>query len=121
MAEYLSPNYEKISVNEQRYIFAIRNRMIRIENNFPGQFPEKQCICGKPEDQQHIYSCRNSQKNIEEIPYERIFEDNVIIQKRIYLHFKHNFENEENIMKNFPLDPFSGRSAVCYAVMDSNK
>ena len=121
MAEYLSPNYAKISLSEQRYIFARRNRMIQIENNFLGQYPKKQCICGEPENQQHFYSCRNNNENIEKIPYERIFEDNVIIQKRIYLQFKNNFENEENKVKIFPSDPISGRSTVCYAVMDSNK
>ena len=93
MAEYLSPNYEKISLSEQRYIFALRNRMIKIENNFPGQFPVKQCICGKPENQQHIYSCRNNDKNIEDIPYKRIFEENVKSLKQIYLIFKNNIEN----------------------------
>ena len=32
IAEYLSPNYENLSIEDQRYIFAIRNRMIRIED-----------------------------------------------------------------------------------------
>ena len=34
MAEYLSPNYEQLSLNDQRYIFAIRNRMIELKHNF---------------------------------------------------------------------------------------
>ena len=47
MAEYLSPNYEQLSINDQRYIFAIRNRMIEIEYNFKKQLPEEKCICGE--------------------------------------------------------------------------
>ena len=47
MAEYLSPNYEQLSLNDQRYIFAIRNRMIEIEHNFRKQLPEENCICGE--------------------------------------------------------------------------
>jgi len=34
MAEYLHPGYENISINEQRSIFSIRNRMIEIPANF---------------------------------------------------------------------------------------
>ena len=46
MAEYLSPNYDKISIAEQRYIFAIRNRMVQIEANFPSKFSKNLCFCG---------------------------------------------------------------------------
>ena len=38
MAEYLLPNSEILTISEQRKIFAIRNRMILIENNFPNKF-----------------------------------------------------------------------------------
>ena len=30
MAEYLLPNNESLSISEKRYIFAIRNRMVKI-------------------------------------------------------------------------------------------
>ena len=113
MAEYLSPNYEQLSLNDQRYIFAIRNRMIEIEHNFRKQLPEENCICGEQITQQHIYSCQNYDKNIEYLPYERIFEENVNIQKQIYLRFKKNYENRKNKVINSPLDPYTGRSAVC--------
>ena len=78
---------------------------MKIENNFPAQFPVKQCICGKTENKRHIFSCRNNDKNIEDIPYKRIFEENVKSLKQIYLIFKNNIENEENKLINVPLDP----------------
>ena len=83
IAEYLSPNYENSSIEDQRYIFAIRNRMIRIEDNFPKQLIEEACICGKPKTQSHIYSCEILNLNNKEIPYEKIFEENVKLQKQI--------------------------------------
>ena len=119
IAEYLSPNYENLSIEDQRYIFAIRNRMIRIEKNFPKQSPEKACICGKLETQSHIYSCKILNKNNKEIPYEKIFEENVTLQKQIYLQFKKNYEKLQN--SEFPMDPLIGRSTVCHTVMDFNK
>ena len=63
--------------------------------------------------QRHIYSCQNYENNIEYFPYERIFEENVIVQKQIYLRFKSNYENRNKKVKNSPLDPYFGRSAVC--------
>ena len=113
MAEYLSPNYEQLSLNDQRYIFAIRNRMIEIEHNFRKQLLEEKCICGEEITRQHIYSCQNFDINIEYLPYERIFEEHVNIQKQIYLRFKKNYENRKNKVINSPLDPYTGRSAVC--------
>ena len=35
MADYLMPNEENLTISDKRYIFAIRNRMIQIPNNFP--------------------------------------------------------------------------------------
>ena len=113
MAEYLSPTYEQLSLNDQRYIFAIRNRMIELEHNFRKKLPEEECICGERITQQHIYSCQNYDNNIEYFPYERIFEESVIVQKQIYLRFKNNYENRKNKVKNSPSDPYFGRSAVC--------
>ena len=57
MAEYLLPNAE-LSISEKRYIFSIRNRMIKTENNFHGKMNKTTCICGELEDMKHIYSCK---------------------------------------------------------------
>ena len=122
MAEYLSPNYEQLSLNDQRYIFAIRNRMIEIEHNIRKQLLEERCICGEQQTQKHIYLCENEDNNIRCLPYERIFEDNVNIQKQIYLRFKKNYEIRKNKVKHSPLDPYIGRSELCNSTaMDFKK
>ena len=87
--------------------------MIEIEYNFKKQLPEEKCVCGEQLTQKHIYLCQNDDKNSRCLPYERIFEQNVNIQKQIYLQFKKNFENRKNNVIKSPLDPYTGRSAVC--------
>ena len=113
MAEYLLPNHEKLSISEQRYIFAIRNRMVHIENNFPNQLSKSPCICGEFENQEHIYSCTLLNQNKVIIEYDRIFEENVKDQKQIYERFKENLEirNEKTRKISHPSDP-SGRSTI---------
>ena len=44
MSEYLLPNNENLSIEEQQYIFSIRNRMIQIESNFKEKEALKPCI-----------------------------------------------------------------------------
>ena len=115
MAEYLLPNEEKLSISERRNIFAIRNRMIDIENNFKNRkLPEK--CCGQIEDQQHIYTCQKLNTKKAKIEYNKIFEENVKIQKEIMKRFSENYEKRKQIVID-PLEP-SGRSTVitslCY-------
>ena len=50
MAEYLLPGYENISIDEQRSIFSIRNRMIEIPENFLAGKDKEICCCGKEEN-----------------------------------------------------------------------
>ena len=59
MSEYLLPQKnENLSITEKQYIFAIRNRMIDIEFNFPkNKISKKLCCCGEVENMKHIYSC----------------------------------------------------------------
>ena len=113
MAEYLLPSYEKISIFEQRYIFAIRNRMVQIETNFPTKFSKNLCFCGNEANQEHIYTCHYLNKEKETIEFKRIYEENVNIQKQIYKRFEKCLETRKQKQneENTPLDP-SGRSAV---------
>ena len=48
-----------------------------------------------------------------------LHEDNVNIQKKIYLGFKNNMDKLQNKQNEFPLDPMIGRSTVCHTVMDN--
>ena len=60
MSEYLLPRKnENLSITEKQYIFAIRNRMIYIEFNFPKyKVSKKLCCCGEELNMKHIYSCK---------------------------------------------------------------
>ena len=56
MSEYLLPN-EKMSIEDQRKIFEIRNNMIDIPANFTSEKENKaRCICGEKENTTHIYN-----------------------------------------------------------------
>ena len=96
MAEYLLPN-DELTISEQRYVFSMRNRTKRINNNFPENTNKSTCLCGKIEDMKHIYCCKiyNNENEEEEQEYEKIFENNVRNIKKIYEKFKKNFEKRE--------------------------
>ena len=54
MADYLMPGYQEISIDEQRSIFSIRNRMIELSANFPTNKIKEICQCGEEERMEHI-------------------------------------------------------------------
>ena len=91
MAEYLLPNNEKLSVKEQRQIFAARNRMVNISENFPLKKKKEECPCGQVENMKHLYNCKHLNIEEESIPYEIIFFDNVKEQKTIMKRFEKTF------------------------------
>ena len=115
MADYLLPNNQPISISEKQYIFAIRNRMVQIEINFPKNETGKNCICGDTMTMKHIYSCKMLNNEKIEAPYEEIFGEEIKNQKRIYERFKKNLEKIENkktiihhgILKSDPLYDFT--------------
>ena len=56
---------EFLSIEDQRDLFAVRNRMIDIPANFPQKNKDankETCICGHDEDMIHIYSCKQLNK-----------------------------------------------------------
>ena len=56
---------------------------------------DKNCKqCGKRENMKHIYMCKLSQEDTE-LKYETIFGENLKQMKKVYLHFKINYENRE--------------------------
>ena len=57
MAEYLKPFNSKLTIEQKQKIFAIRNRMIEISENFPGKEISSTCHCGTTETILHIYFC----------------------------------------------------------------
>ena len=96
MAEYLMPHNNKISIEEKRKLFSIRNNMIEIGNNFGKN--ENCMFCKTKEDMNHIYSCKYLNKKKNEIPYERIFNGSLSEQLKILKIFEQNMKirNEEN-------------------------
>ena len=96
MADYLSPGYGNITINDQRNIFAIRNRMVVIPANFKNDKSLEKCACGEPENMKHIYTCKLWNKGRElEIEYEEIFENDVSKQLKISKIFFQNLEERE--------------------------
>ena len=105
MADYLMPYNSKLSIEDKRKLFSIRNRMTEIGNNF-GQ--KENCInCQKNENSEHIYSCKFLNKQENEIPYERIYNGNITEQIKVMKIFEQNMETRNQIIKNkqFPCDP----------------
>ena len=44
MAEYLMPG-ANISISQKQKMFAVKNRMIEISENFPGRIKKEICVC----------------------------------------------------------------------------
>ena len=91
MAEYLLPN-NNLTIEEQRTIFSIRNRMV---NDIPANFSSKientaKCTCGESEDMKHVYNCKylNIEEPTEE--YQKIFTGNTREQKTVLKRFEQN-------------------------------
>ena len=117
MQEYLLPHrIENLSISEKQYIFAIRNRMIRIDFNFKNGKSEKLCICGEIEDMRHIYTCNILNPETPKIPFDKIFENDVRKLKVIQERFKNNFEKSLQGIHNY-VDPLHNN--LC-AVMEIN-
>ena len=93
MADYLSPGYENITINDQRNIFAMRNRMVDIPTNFKKEKSLEKCACGDTENMKHIYTCilLNKGRKIE-IEYEEIFQNDISKQLKISKIFFQNLE-----------------------------
>ena len=118
MSEYLLPQKnENLSIADKQYIFAIRNRMIDIEFNFPkNKISKTLCCCGELENMNHIYSCKMLNQESIKTSFEEIFNDDIRKQKIIYERFKNNFEKSLQGIHNY-VDPLHNN--IC-AVMEIN-
>ena len=57
MAEYLLPINSTLSIIQKQKMFALRNKMFEISENFPGKQMKDECVCTKKEEMLHIYKC----------------------------------------------------------------
>ena len=96
MADYLLPNKTGISIEDQRSIFSVRNRMVNIPDNFSsqqnGDLSVTKCICSEKENMEHIYTCNKLNKETVKLPYQKIFSGNIEEQIYIFRRFLNNFE-----------------------------
>ena len=83
MSEYLHPS-NKLTIEEKRKQFEIRNKMVDIPANFPKTEVDAFCFCGSAEDLKHIYECEiyESEKHITEC--EKIYSGNIFEQTEVH-------------------------------------
>ena len=100
MSEYLQPN-DELSIENQRSIFSIRNRMVDIPSNFSSKEEnESKCLCGEMEDMKHIYYCKYLNSEDPEESYEKLFGENIQIQAKVFKRFENNLIRREKLLKN---------------------
>ena len=107
LADYLQP-INPMPIEKKQKLFAVRNRMIQIPNNFPKSETKAKCFCGKIEDMSHVYNCKIL--NEEVIPsekYENIYNGTISQQTEILKKFEQNMDKREQILKENdpPCDP----------------
>ena len=109
MADYLHPSNNDLTIDQKRKMFSVRNRMIKIESNFPKQNLKNYCYCGKEENMTHIYNCELLNKKKPNIPYERLFFGNITHQIEVFERFDENFKKWEELKSEkencLPCDP----------------
>ena len=89
MAEYLLPYNDKLNIEEKQRMYATRNRMVDIPQNFGRK---ENCTCGNEETMSHIYSCEYLNIEETELEYEKIFNGNITEQISIFRRFENNLK-----------------------------
>ena len=117
MAEYLLPGYEEITINEQRSIFSIRNRMVQIYENFPSMNKKEFCQCENEITMKHIYDCEYfcENKEIEKPNFKQIFQENVREQMIISRIFEQNYEKSKRRKEETQTIVISHKDPLYYA------
>ena len=99
MADYLLP-CSGLLLDDQRKIFSLRNRMVKIVNNFSSI--KQACPCGEIDSLQHIYICSqfSENKNEEVTPFEEIYSNNISKQVKVLKRFEKKIQREKKFMLN---------------------
>ena len=93
MADYLLPNNSLKNIEDQRYLFAIRNKMINIPSNFGKTV---KCICEEIESMSHIYECSKMSKEEKTINFEKIYNGKLREKVIVLEKFRNNMKIREN-------------------------
>ena len=101
MAQYLLPN-KNLTIDEQRELFAVRNRMVDIPSNFSTKENNlSKCVCQQKEDMQHIYICEYLNTEEPKETFEKLFSKNVKRESSVFERFENNMKiREEYLNKN---------------------
>ena len=116
MADYLMPNNINMTINDQRNIFEIRNRMIRIPSNFSSD-KSQICVCGEhTETMKHLYLCEYlNEGETSEIPYEAIFGDNIYKQYKVKTEFFKHYEKREKYKSEKIIEEKANPHAIVFS------
>ena len=119
MADYLQPINSKLTIEQKQQMFAVRNRMCLIPDNFPKSETKSRCLCSAIEDMSHIYNCKilNEGRNQSET-YENICHGTLNQQLQIFFKFTQNMQKRETLNKETepPCDPV--RDPLVYSSVD---
>ena len=97
MPSYLQPNENGLSIDDQRYIYALRNKMVDIPANYGSA---SDCVCGGNEDILHIFNCKYLNKENEaKMKYESIYTNNISEQIKVLRRFQENMEVRNNYIR----------------------
>ena len=109
------------SIEERQKLFAMKNKMIDIPNNFPKSDIKTRCFCGMIEDMNHIYECElfNTKNQTNILPYDKIYSGNINEQIRVFRKMENNLEKREDMKKHeSPCDPDVIRCIPYIVVLD---
>ena len=113
MSEYLQPN-DEFNIENQRNLFAIRNRMVDIPSNFvTKEKNDSKCLCGEKEDMEHIYYCKYLNSEDPEENFENLFSGNIQIQAKVFKRFENNMITREKLQNNDPNENESDHVIHC--------
>ena len=91
------PNDKGLTIDEQRNLFSIINKMVIIPANFGS---ESKSRCGDNEDMAHILNCQylNKEEVKKKYIFEQIYSGNLTQQIEILKRFQLNFEERKKQM-----------------------
>ena len=105
MQDYLKPN--SASIEESKFTFSVRSRMLDIRTNYRGNYAEGDTLCPvcvqEEDTQQHLLVCDDlgdPNAVVKEVPsYEELFGDDLEKRLTISRILKQNYKNRKDILK----------------------
>ena len=109
MADYLLPINSEMSREVKQEVFSMRNKMTRIPANYSSSTVTHECVCGKQENMEHVYTCIKLNSDEPEIEYKSVYSNNNEMIRKVYRRFADNLKKREMILtereNELPRDP----------------